>query len=164
MRAVLCSRVARRVAEDNLGSHRDECGSPGGFATQRVSALVAAPGYASGDLRKSQQLAHAEAAKTGIDERAFLEAGYDFCHEVLTARWPQVQALAGALLARGTLDGPQLEALVSRQRQAQDDDDWMHAIARFPLIFGGVWALLECPTVGAREAGATDDTGSRYSL
>ena len=35
----------------------------------------------------------------GTDELALLEAAYHFCEAVLAARWPQVQALTGALLA-----------------------------------------------------------------
>ena len=130
--------------------------------------METAPGYASGDLRKSQQLANAEAAETGICELAFLEVAYLFCHQVLSARWPQVQALAVALLARGTIDGNQLEALLERQRRARERDDWLHVLVGWPLLFGGVWAAFECPSLGTCVPGGptavASSTGSRYSL
>lgn len=135
----------RRVAEDIYRG-----GTPAGRPVPaKVEALVAAPGYASSDLRKSQQLARAEASVSPgrAVEAALLEGAYQFCDAVLTARWPQVQALSGALLSRGTLDGRRLETLLERFRTAQGcQDDWWHAMARgWPLGFGLLWGMLDCP-------------------
>lgn len=150
-----------RVAEDTL-----RAGKQNELAATRIEALISTPGYARGDLRKSQQLANAEAALTDIQERAFLEASYHFCDAVLTARWSQVQALAGALLARGTMDGNRLEALLERLQRAQVcKDDWMHAVTHRPLLLGVIWAVVECPQLGPCAPGpATCASGSRYAL
>lgn len=110
--------------------------------------MLIAPGYASSDLRKSQKLASAEAAANPgwAGEAALLEASYQFCDAVLTARWAQVQALAGALLSRGTMDGRRLEALMSRLRRAQISEyGWWHVLASWPLAFGVIWSVVECP-------------------
>jgi len=109
------------------------------------------PTYARSDLRKAQQLVRTEAAAQphGIDELPLLEAVYTFCDAVLSARWPQVQALAGALLIRSTMDGRQLETLVARLRRAQQcEDDWWHALAGWPLVFGAIWSMIACPELG----------------
>lgn len=62
----------------------------------------------------------------------------------------QARAVAGVLMARGTIDGGQLEALLFRMRRVQQDEanqqgDWMDRLARWPLVWGVVWGLVECP-------------------
>ena len=138
-----------RVAEDTLRKSTRDASEPA-LTAERLDKLISAPGTASGDLRKAQQLAQAEAAKTGLDAAAFLAAGYHFCNTVLESRWPQVQALSGALLTRGTLDGGQLASLVERQHAASNPADRMHHLVNFPLMFGCVWALAVCPPAGVQ--------------
>ncbi|KAL1499162.1 hypothetical protein AB1Y20_013673 [Prymnesium parvum] len=135
-----------------------------GSASERIAALVASSGCASGDLRKSQQIAEAQAAVTGVAPTALLEVAYDFSHSVLHQRWSHVKALTGALLARGTIDGAQLEALDQRLHVAQDAKDWMHIIADWPLLFGVIWAALECPKRRAPSPSCCEVPGDLASL
>ncbi len=158
--AYLC---AGRVAEDKLaGSGHASDGSTAGA----IAAMVAQPGAASGDLRKSLQLARKElggpaqpaAAECGpagaVDGQlaAMLEAAYAYSERVLAARWAQVGALSGALLVRGRVSGSQLCALLEQHEaskaaagSAADDgaqlvDRALAAAAHWPLVFGALWA------------------------
>lgn len=115
-------------------------------APQRVAALVASPGAASGDLRKAQVLAEADLMSHWVEAKSLIELTYDFTHAVINARWCQVQAVAGVLLACGTLDGAHLESLLQRLDKARDREDWMHSLLFCPLLFGGVWAACESST------------------
>ena len=103
-----------RAAEDTMR------GTP-----SNVENIRSAPGHASGDLRKAEQLADGSAAR--------LEAGYD-TRAMLTDRWPQVQATAAALLVGGTLDGASLCALLEQLERARPAS---------PLLHGACWAWAE---------------------
>ena len=91
-----------------------------------VESIRSAPGLASGDLRKAEQLADGSAAR--------LEAGYAYARDVLTDRWPQVQATAAALLVGGTLDGASFCALLEQLERARPAS---------PLLHGACWAWAE---------------------
>ena len=104
-----------RAAEDTMR------GTP-----SNVESIRGAPGLASGDLRKAEQLADGSAAR--------LEAGYDYARAVLKSRWPQVQATAAALLVGGTLDGASLCALLEQLERARPAS---------PLLHGACWAWAE---------------------
>ena len=91
-----------------------------------VESIRGAPGLASGDLRKAEQLADGSAAR--------LEAGYAYARAVLQSRWPQVQATAAALLVGGTLDGASLCALLEQLERARPAS---------PLLHGACWAWAE---------------------
>jgi len=143
-------RLGRRAAEDNLRDGPLLASGPE-LISERVQRLLSSPGTASGDLRKSQQLAKAELEATGSvaqhsqEVDALLCSAYDFSQTVLAKRWSQVQALSGALLARGTLDGGQLAALIKCQEAATHAEDWMHLVSSCPLLFGCIWATVACP-------------------
>ena len=170
---LLLARIAYlmggRAAEDRLRVRSDPvdgAATPAAATAARVAALEARPGTAWGDLRKARQLCASETKAVGVGPAPLLHLGYGYASEVLALRWPQVQALAGALLVRGTVDGGQLEALVAAQRrargdrpvagqgssgQARADAEWLRGLAGCPLLFGAAWAASgECP---AREDG-----------
>ena len=76
-------------------------------------------------------------------------------------RRPQLAALAGALLVRGTVDGAQLAALLTRQRQAAsplhapgaspkgEQLEWrerlLGQLGAWPFLFGCVYATASWP-------------------
>ena len=138
-----------RVAEDTLRSRK------GVGTEQLVEELRANPASARGDLRKAEQLASSAAASNFADRTgaplALLHASYDFADAVLQARWTQVQALSGALLARGTMNGSQMSAMFA-ELQSKDGAGYtgqlLGCMASWPLAFGFAWASLRMPGLG----------------
>ena len=107
-----------RAAEDNLAI----------FATDEpVERLLEEPRHASGDLRQAQKLVRLNHL---TDEAAALGAAYWFAQRVLTARWADVQLLAGAVVVKGTLDGRELESLLQ----------WSSDAAPCTFLRGCAWA------------------------
>lgn len=148
-RVLLCARIAYlmggRVAEDI------RAGVCTGDSHACVRQLVSSPGAASGDLRQIRRLGGGEAAPSEQSELAM--QAYAFSAQVLTSRWPQVQALAGALLTLGTLSGRQCEELLScAQASPSPAEPTLLALARtHPLLFGCVWGAMR-PAVERRES------------
>jgi len=112
-----------------------------------VAELAASPGRASGDVRQIRRLLG------GSAEGPHATAAYAYASDVLSLRWPQVQALAGALLVLGTVDGSQAAELLSKQRAcgAAGEVEAREAalagesgplvwVRGWPLLFGCVWA------------------------
>lgn len=139
-----------RAAEDALW--RGERAS----TAQLVEELRAKPASARGDLRKAEQLAGAAAVSDFSDRAeaplALLHASYDFADAVLSERWAQVQALSGALLARGTLDGSQLSGMLAELHGPAGPGytgRLLAGMAAWPLAFGFVWASLRMPGFGS---------------
>jgi len=136
------------------------CGA-GEAASRRVAELAASPGRASGDLRQIRRLLG------GSAEGPHATAAYAYASDVLSLRWPQVQALAGALLVLGTVDGSQAAELLSKQRAcgAAGEVEAREAalagesgplvwVRGWPLLFGCVWAAsLPAETRGRVAAG-----------
>ena len=139
-----------RVAEDTLRRR-----SKGVCTEQLVEELRARPASASGDLRKAEQLAGSAAAsdfagRTGAP-LALLHTSYEFADAVLRARWTQVQALSGALMARGTMDGSQLSAMLAEMQGPVSPGytgQLLGSMASWPLAFGFAWASLRIPGLG----------------
>mmetsp|Transcript_47897 Transcript_47897/g.159638 ORF Transcript_47897/g.159638 Transcript_47897/m.159638 type:complete len:372 (-) Transcript_47897:73-1188(-) len=175
--ARLAYLLGGRAAEDRLYG----CGA-GEAARSRVAELAASPGRASGDLRQIRRLLggsaegpHATAAYAYATEVLSLRWPQATCARAHThtrarararcalrlqlgsnpaaSRQPQVQALAGALLVLGTVDGSQAAALLSKQRAcgAAGEVEAREAalagesgplvwVRGWPLLFGCVWA------------------------
>ena len=138
-----------RVAEDTLRRRDGLC------TEQLVEELRAKPAAASGDLRKAEQLAGLAAASDFAGRAgaplALLHASYAFADAVLHARWTQVQALSGALMARGTMDGSQMcDMLAEMQGPAAPGytGQLLGSVASWPLLFGFAWASLRIPGLG----------------
>ena len=164
-----------RVAQDLLSARCmafswNKCGNS---AQQQVGQLMAAPGMASGDLRKAQQVADAtldhpspqcsaQANVRTLQHHAVLSAAYAFAEAVLRSRWSEVCALSGALCVRGTVDGSQLASLLKHHRHslllphplasspaptaASTSERLWTLIALYPFLFGCVFAWLHWPT------------------
>jgi hypothetical protein len=86
--------------------------------------MIASPGQASGDLRQICRLVGGKAALVARPELA--QQAYAYSAAVLSARWHQVQALAGAMFVLGTVSGAQCDELLrSLKKQAgRDSDGW----------------------------------------
>ena len=140
-----------RVAEDTLRCRK----GVGVCAEQLVEELRARPASARGDLRKAELLAGSAAASDFADRAgaplALLHASYDFADAVLQARWTQVQALSGALMARGTMDGRQMSAMLAEMQGPVSPGytgQLLGSMASWPLAFGFAWASLRIPGLG----------------
>ena len=138
-----------RVAEDTLRRRTGVC------TEQLVEELRAKPASARGDLRKAEQLAGSAAASDFAGRAgaplALLHASYAFADAVLYARWTQVQALSGALLARGTMDGSQLSDMLAEMQGPAGPGytgQLLGSMASWPLVFGFAWASLRIPGLG----------------
>ena len=139
-----------RVAEDTLRRRTGVC------TEQLVEELRAKPASARGDLRKAEQLAGSAAASDFAGRAgaplALLHASYAFADAVLHARWTQVQALSGALLARGTMDGSQMSDMLAELQGPAAGPGYtgrlLGSMASWPLVFGFAWASLRIPGLG----------------
>lgn len=159
--------MAGRAAEERLATaatpwHR-------GGTEEHVASLVAKPAKAVGDLRKAKQVARATLPLADAAESSCLpalNAAFGFADAVLARRWAHVCALSGALMVRGTMEGPHLEELLTRHRESlaaregathaspagvadvptRRISEWsrlllLETLAPFPFAFGCVWGL-----------------------
>lgn len=141
--ALLGARLAYlmggRVAEDLLRGASTEDPHAG------LLRLIASPNQASGDLRQIRRLVGGSAA---LEERPELaQQAYAYSAAVLGARWPQVQALAGAMCVLGTVSGAQCaQLLCSLDETAHADGGQggrgLLTLTRpWPFAYGCAWGL-----------------------
>lgn len=118
-------RAASRVC---CGSKRR--GSRVGGVREAVQALIGRPAAASSDLRKANLVWHHDvkpraapppAGDSSFEQQPAMEAAYEYADAVLAARWPQILALCGALVVRGTLYGDGIDQLLDQLLCAQSD-------------------------------------------
>ena len=150
-----------RIAEERLAASFRHVAMPP--IEERVAQCIAKPRTARGDLRKAKQVVRATLAldPLALDPLALdaeclpgLEAAFGFADSILSVRWSECCALAGALFVRGTVDGAQHLELM-RQHDRHCTTDSTHAdmgarlldlVAPYPFCFGCVYPRARAPT------------------
>ena len=149
-----------RAAEERLGVSITPWTAPGSRSIhERVARLLAKPSTATGDLRKSRQVAQEalpSVASTGgekVGVTPVIESALQFADAILDSRWSAVCVLSGALFVRGYIDGPQHVALLRHHQDASrrspgdtDAGNWLlDTVASFPFLYGALAALMVLP-------------------
>mmetsp|Transcript_34903 Transcript_34903/g.73406 ORF Transcript_34903/g.73406 Transcript_34903/m.73406 type:complete len:304 (-) Transcript_34903:165-1076(-) len=135
-----------RAAEDLLwgGPPKKPDGSVD--ASKGVERILAHPGRASGDLRQIQRLV-GKMSKCAHDEeedcKELMRIAYLSSHDVVALHWPQVQALAGALFALGTLNGVTCNSLFAdlTPQSKGEQHTLLQALQGRPFLYGLAWGI-----------------------